>query len=130
MTRQPLVARHAEELLGSAVAATAPVAGGDVCVATKLRLSDGTTALMKTLNNAPASFFETEARGLRWLAEAAGDAVPDVLAGDQDCLILKVTVAGDGGCCHTGRRSCFYRRVEMPAKGPAALVFIEQPRSR
>ena len=34
MTRQPLVARHAEELLGSAVVATAPVAGGDVCVAT------------------------------------------------------------------------------------------------
>ena len=40
MTRQPLVARHAEELLGSAVVATAPVAGGDVCVATKLRLSN------------------------------------------------------------------------------------------
>src|SRR5215218_7590982 len=59
MTRQPLVARHAEELLGSAVAATAPVAGGDVCVATKLRLSDGTTALMKTLNNAPPQFCAT-----------------------------------------------------------------------
>ena len=57
MTRQPLVARHAEELLGSSVVATAPVAGGDVCVATKLRLSDGTTALMKTLNNAPPGFF-------------------------------------------------------------------------
>ena len=46
MTRQPLVARHAEELLGSAVAATAPVAGGDVCVATKLRLSDGNSRLL------------------------------------------------------------------------------------
>ena len=31
---------------------------------------------------------------------------------DQDALWLKVRVAGDGGCCHTGRRSCFYRRVE------------------
>ena len=29
MTRQPLVARRAEELLGSAVVATAHVAGGD-----------------------------------------------------------------------------------------------------
>src|SRR5687768_1752929 len=28
---------------------------------------------------------------------------------DQDALWLKVNVAGDGGCCHTGRRSCFYR---------------------
>jgi phosphoribosyl-AMP cyclohydrolase len=30
---------------------------------------------------------------------------------DQDALWLRVRVAGDGGCCHTGRRSCFYRRV-------------------
>jgi fructosamine-3-kinase len=89
MTRQPLVARHAEELLGSAVAATAPVAGGDVCVATKLRLSDGTTALMKTLNNAPPQFFASESAGLVWLAEAGGVSVPDVLAADDGCLILR-----------------------------------------
>ncbi|MRN66446.1 phosphoribosyl-AMP cyclohydrolase [Brucella sp. 10RB9213] len=30
---------------------------------------------------------------------------------DQDALWLKVRVAGDGPTCHTGRRSCFYRRV-------------------
>ena len=89
MTRQPLVARHAEELLGAAVVATAPVAGGDVCVATKLRLSDGTTALMKTLNNAPDRFFASEAAGLTWLADAGGVAVPDVLAADDGCVILR-----------------------------------------
>ncbi|MEO6511039.1 MAG: fructosamine kinase family protein [Nocardioides sp.] len=89
MTRQPLVARHAEELLGSSVVAIAPVAGGDVCVATKLRLSDGTTALMKTLNNAPDGFFAAEADGLRWLAAGHGLSVPEVLAGDDGCLILR-----------------------------------------
>ncbi|WP_244930518.1 fructosamine kinase family protein [Nocardioides sp. W7] len=90
MTRQPLVARRAEALLGSAVVATAPVAGGDVATATKLRLSDGSTALMKTLNNAPPTFFATEARGLRWLAEVEGGlAVPEVLAVDAECLILR-----------------------------------------
>jgi phosphoribosyl-AMP cyclohydrolase len=31
---------------------------------------------------------------------------------DQDALLARVTVGGDGGACHTGRRSCFYRRVE------------------
>ena len=31
---------------------------------------------------------------------------------DQDTLLLAVTVGGDGGCCHTGRRACFYRRVQ------------------
>jgi phosphoribosyl-AMP cyclohydrolase len=31
---------------------------------------------------------------------------------DQDAVLLKVDVGGDGGACHTGRRSCFYRTVE------------------
>ncbi|MGD0722783.1 MAG: phosphoribosyl-AMP cyclohydrolase [Roseiarcus sp.] len=37
---------------------------------------------------------------------------------DQDALLARVSVAGDGGACHTGRRSCFYRRVECAASGP------------
>ena len=88
MTRQPLVARRAEDLLGAAVVATAPVAGGDIATATRLRLNNGTTALMKTLPHAPPDFFESEARGLRWLAEAGGVRVPEVLAVDHECLIL------------------------------------------
>lgn len=92
MTRQPLVARRAEALLGAAVVATAPVAGGDVATATKLRLSDGRTALMKTLAQAPPTFFPAEARGLRWLAEAratGGVDVPEVLGVDAECLVLR-----------------------------------------
>lgn len=94
MTRQPLVARRAEQLLGSAVVATAPISGGDISIATKLRLSDGSTALMKTLNKAPAGFFTTEADGLRWLAEADGVQVPDVLAADEECLIIRWVESG------------------------------------
>ena len=89
MTRQPLVARRAEELLGAAVVATAPVAGGDIATATRLRLSNGTTALMKTRPHAPPDFFVTEAAGLRWLAEADGVRIPAVLAVDHECLILE-----------------------------------------
>jgi fructosamine-3-kinase len=88
MTRQPHIARRAEELLGSAVAATAPIAGGDIATATKLRLSSGRSAFMKTLTNAPVGFFEAEAAGLRWLGEAGGVRVPEVLAVEHDCLIL------------------------------------------
>ena len=40
---------------------------------------------------------------------------------DQDALLAVVEVGGDGGACHTGRRSCFYRRVEL-ADGRAVLV--------
>ena len=31
---------------------------------------------------------------------------------DQDCLLIRVTPQGKGNACHTGRRTCFYRRVE------------------
>ncbi len=89
MTRQPLVAQRAEDLLGTAVVATAPVAGGDIATATRLRLSDGTTALMKTLPHAPEDFFLAEAAGLRWLAEAGGAQVPEVLGVDQECVIIR-----------------------------------------
>jgi phosphoribosyl-AMP cyclohydrolase len=41
---------------------------------------------------------------------------------DQDALLAVVEVGGDGGACHTGRRSCFYRRVEF-ADGRASLAF-------
>jgi phosphoribosyl-AMP cyclohydrolase len=30
---------------------------------------------------------------------------------DQDAILLTVQVGGDGNSCHTGRKSCFYRRV-------------------
>lgn len=91
MTRQPAVARRAEELLDSSVVATAPVAGGDIATATRLRLSNGTSALMKTLPHPPEGFFAAEAAGLRWLAEAEADGgvpVPEVLAADDECVII------------------------------------------
>ena len=88
MTRAGSIANRAEQLLGTAVVATAPVAGGDICTSTRLRLSDGRSALVKTRPHAPADFFATEARGLSWLASAGGVDVPDVLAAEPDCLIL------------------------------------------
>jgi len=44
---------------------------------------------------------------------------------DQDALLLRVEVAGDGGCCHTGRRSCFYRRVVAGEDGAARLDVVD-----
>ncbi|CAN7447190.1 phosphoribosyl-AMP cyclohydrolase [Phyllobacterium sp. LjRoot231] len=40
---------------------------------------------------------------------------------DQDALWLKVSVAGDGLTCHTGRRSCFYRQI-ITTNGTSSLV--------
>ena len=44
---------------------------------------------------------------------------------DQDAIELIVEAGGDGKACHTGRRSCFYRKVERAADGSAKLSFAE-----
>ncbi len=36
---------------------------------------------------------------------------------DQDAVWLRVRIGGDGGCCHTGRRSCFYRTIPLRGDG-------------
>ena len=43
---------------------------------------------------------------------------------DQDAIVLKVEAGGDGKACHTGRRSCFYRRIEL-ADGGVTLAVVE-----
>ena len=48
---------------------------------------------------------------------------------DQDAFLAFVEVGGDGGACHTGRRSCFYRRVEADSAG-ARLAFIEPKKTQ
>ena len=35
---------------------------------------------------------------------------------DQDCIWIKVRPQGDGGACHVGFRSCFYRVVGEDGK--------------
>ena len=47
---------------------------------------------------------------------------------DQDAFLAFVEVGGDGGACHTGRRSCFYRRVATDAAEPR-LAFVEQAKA-
>ena len=49
---------------------------------------------------------------------------------DQDALLLKVEMSGREACCHTGRRSCFYRALpvgEAIGKG-VALRLIDAER--
>jgi phosphoribosyl-AMP cyclohydrolase len=45
---------------------------------------------------------------------------------DQDALLVLVEQTGRGAACHTGRRTCFYRRVELAA-GTATLAHTGEP---
>ena len=58
--------------------------------------------------------FWSRSRGVLWRkGETSGNGLALVemrVDCDQDALLLRVTPAGPA--CHTGRRSCFYRRVE------------------
>ncbi|MFO0990800.1 MAG: phosphoribosyl-AMP cyclohydrolase [Hyphomicrobiales bacterium] len=59
--------------------------------------------------------FWSRSRGRLWKkGETSGETlrVVDLLVDcDQDILLLKVEPQGHGAACHTGRRSCFYRRL-------------------
>lgn len=78
----------AEKLLNTSVVSTTPVAGGDICMATRLRLTDGSNAIIKTRPNAPQGFFPIEAEGLERLRAADGAPIPEVLGVSEECLIL------------------------------------------
>lgn len=77
-------------------------------------------ALAKTIQTGEAWYW-SRSRGELWHKGATSGQIQTVVEMrtdcDQDALWLKVKVAGDGGCCHTGRRSCFYRKVEMSGDG-------------
>lgn len=66
--------------------------------------------------------FWSRSRGALWRkGETSGNGLALVemrVDCDQDALLLRVKPAGPA--CHTGRRSCFYRRVE----GDGRLTFL------
>lgn len=44
---------------------------------------------------------------------------------DQDCIWLKVKIQGEAAACHTGRRSCFYRRIELGNEQNPSLLYTD-----
>lgn len=77
-------------------------------------------ALEKTIETGEAHYYSRSRQAL-WHKGATSGLVQKVrelmIDDDQDCVWLKVDVAGDGASCHVGYRSCFYRRVPI---GPEA----------
>ena len=81
-------------------------------------------ALGLTLDTGIAHYWSRSRRSLWKKGETSGNVqqVVEMLTDcDQDVVELRVNVSGQGATCHTGRRSCFYRRVVV-AGGKVGLV--------
>ncbi|GMA78849.1 phosphoribosyl-AMP cyclohydrolase [Methylorubrum aminovorans] len=83
-------------------------------------------ALARTLLTGEAWYW-SRSRGELWHKGATSGQIQRIVEMrvdcDQDAILIRVDVGGDGGCCHTGRRSCFYRAIERdPATGAVTLV--------
>ncbi|MFI4976513.1 MAG: phosphoribosyl-AMP cyclohydrolase [Caulobacterales bacterium] len=75
-------------------------------------------ALRLTLDTGEAHYFSRGRQELWRKGETSGQVQKVVEARidcDQDAVLLKVLPQGDGGACHVGFRSCFYRVVERGA---------------
>ena len=83
-------------------------------------------ALRLTQETGIAHFWSRSRNSLWKKGETSGETlkVAEILTDcDQDVLLVKALPQGKGAACHTGRRSCFYRRVEG-----GGLVFIDEAR--
>jgi phosphoribosyl-AMP cyclohydrolase len=104
---------------GLVTCVTADAVSGEILMVAHMNAE----ALARTIETGEAWYWSRSRREL-WHKGATSGQVQTIVEMrvdcDQDALWLRVRVAGDGGCCHTGRRSCFYRVVE-PANGRPML---------
>jgi phosphoribosyl-AMP cyclohydrolase len=90
-------------------------------------------ALALTIETGEAQFWSRSRKRLWRKGEESGNTmrVTELRTDcDQDALWLKVELGGAEACCHTGRKSCFYRTLPI-GKGAAAgvaLTFVESER--
>jgi len=85
-------------------------------------------ALERTISTGEAHYWSRSRRQL-WHKGATSGLVQRVVEmridDDQDCVWLRVEVAGSGASCHVGYRSCFYRSVPVGPYAGEPLIFQE-----
>jgi phosphoribosyl-AMP cyclohydrolase len=85
-------------------------------------------ALALTLSTGIAHYWSRSRASLWKKGETSGN-IQQVLEMrvdcDQDVILMKVRVEGDGKSCHTGRETCFYRVVSQD-NGQHHLVFSDK----
>ncbi len=78
-------------------------------------------ALRLTLETREVWYF-SRSRNELWHKGATSGQIQDLVEAridcDQDVVLLSVRPRGDGGACHTGARSCFYRVIKNGRLAP------------
>ncbi|HEX7084958.1 MAG TPA: phosphoribosyl-AMP cyclohydrolase [Vicinamibacterales bacterium] len=75
-------------------------------------------ALARTRETGFATFFSRSRNTLWMKGETSGNRlqVVDLLVDcDEDTVLVRVRRLGDGNVCHTGERTCFFRRLDAGA---------------
>jgi phosphoribosyl-AMP cyclohydrolase len=86
-------------------------------------------ALRKTIASGQAWYFSRSRNALWRKGETSGHTQRVVemrMDCDQDAVWIRVEQSG--AACHTGRRSCFYRKVDAREGGGAQLSFVDADR--
>ncbi|MCL2716865.1 MAG: phosphoribosyl-AMP cyclohydrolase [Alphaproteobacteria bacterium] len=85
-------------------------------------------ALRKTIATGEAWYYSRSRRALWRKGEVSGQTQRVVeMRTDCDQDAVWIRVAQVGAACHTGRRTCFYRKLEADGSG-AKLVFVAAER--
>ena len=72
-------------------------------------------ALERTRTSGFATFFSRSRNALWTKGETSGNRLKVTalfVDCDEDTVLLKVTRQGDGNVCHTGERTCFFRKAD------------------
>jgi phosphoribosyl-AMP cyclohydrolase len=73
-------------------------------------------AYRKTLESGYVTFFSRTRQKLWTKGETSGNRLRVISAAtdcDNDCLLFRVEVEGDGLVCHEGTRSCFTKTISL-----------------
>jgi len=112
---------------GLIAAVVTDVATGDVLMVGYMNEE----ALKRTIETGEAWYWSRSRQGFWKKGETSGQVqtVHEILTDcDQDALVLKVSVAGNGATCHVGYRSCFYRKAIRSEDGTVRLERVEAER--
>lgn len=81
-------------------------------------------ALTKTIETGEV-YYWSRSRGELWHKGATSGTtqiVKDIrIDCDQDCILITAEIQGSGAGCHTGRKTCFYRKIEKDENGNITL---------